>query len=56
MLVIENTSEKVGVMEKGYVVIANSEDGWKFGGGSLVNRPYGETLGILDRNDERAAR
>lgn len=56
MIVLNSQYAKAGARDKEYVVMANSDDGWRFGGGSFLNRPYGETLAILDRKDERAAR
>lgn len=53
MIIVNSQYGKVGAMEKEYVVMANSDDGWAYGGGSFLNRPYGETMGILDRQDER---
>ena len=35
-----------------FVVMAKSDEGWRFGGGSFPNRPMGETSVILDRKDE----
>jgi hypothetical protein len=33
--------------------MANSPQGWSFGGGTFLNKPFGETWIILDRKDER---
>ena len=30
-----------------------SSQGWMFGGGAILNIPFGETMGILDRADEK---
>jgi hypothetical protein len=30
-----------------------SSQGWVFGGGTILNIPFGETMGILDRADEK---
>ena len=56
MIVVNSRYAKVGAREKEYVVMARPEDGWRYGGGTFLNRPYGETMAILDRKDERAAR
>lgn len=56
MIVVNSRYAKVGAREKEYIVMARSEDGWRYGGGTFLNRPYGETMAILDRKDERAAR
>jgi len=53
IIVLNSHYEKIGDMEKEYVLMTNSEDGWRFGGGTFLNRPFGETLGILDRHDEK---
>lgn len=36
-----------------YCVAAHSSEGWRFGGGTLLNRPLGETAVILSQQDER---
>ncbi len=36
-----------------YAVMALSAEGWRFGGGSILNRPLGETAVILTESDER---
>lgn len=54
MIVVNSQYGKIGPMEKEYIIMANSDDGWMYGGGTFLNRPYGETMGILDRKDERA--
>ncbi len=36
-----------------YAVMAWSEEGWRFGGGTFLNRPLGETAVILTEKDER---
>lgn len=35
-----------------FVVMANSDQGWRYGGGTFPGRPSGETIVILDRKDE----
>lgn len=35
-----------------YAVMANSPDGWRYGGGTFPALPLGETMVILDRTDE----
>lgn len=41
---------------KDFIVMANSKEGWRYGGGSFLNRQYSETMAILDRKAEHAAR
>lgn len=54
VLIIMNSLYKIfGEKEKEYVVMANSSHGWRFGGGTFLNIPFGETMTILDRRDER---
>lgn len=36
-----------------FCVMAKSSEGWRFGGGTLLNRPLGETAVIMTRQDER---
>ncbi len=35
-----------------YVAMAESGEGWRFGGGNILNRPLGETSVIMTRTDE----
>lgn len=35
-----------------WAVMAESEEGWRFGGGTFLNRPLGETSVIMTRRDE----
>ena len=35
-----------------FAVMAKSGEGWKYGGGTLLNRPMGETSVIMTRQDE----
>ncbi|MGE0045874.1 MAG: hypothetical protein AB7J28_06830 [Hyphomonadaceae bacterium] len=36
-----------------YAAMALSSEGWRFGGGTLLNRPLGETAVIMTEGDER---
>jgi hypothetical protein len=36
-----------------FIVVARSEGVWRFGGGTILNRPLGETAVILSVQDER---
>lgn len=36
-----------------FVVAARSNEGWRFGGGTILNRPFGETAVIMTVQDER---
>ena len=53
IIVLNSHYEKIGEMDKEYVLMANSDHGWRFGGGTFLNRPFGETMSILDRMDEK---
>lgn len=53
MIAMDSRYAKVGARDKEYVVMANSSEGWRVGGGTFLNRPVGETMVILDRRDER---
>ncbi len=53
IIVLNSHYEIIGDMDKEYVLMARSGDGWYFGGGTFLNRPFEETLGILDRYDEK---
>ena len=53
MIIVNSSYQKIGEKNKEYVIMANSDEGWLFGGGTFLNIPFGETMGILDRADER---
>lgn len=53
LIFINSTYQKIGAKPKEYVVMAKSKQGWRFGGGTILNIPFGETMTILDRKDER---
>jgi hypothetical protein len=53
IIVVNSVYEKIGEKNKEYVIMTNSEAGWLFGGGTFLNIPFGETMGILDRADEK---
>ena len=36
-----------------YAIMANSDEGWRWGGGTILKLPMGETVVILNRRDER---
>ncbi|MEM9618224.1 MAG: hypothetical protein AAF936_09715 [Pseudomonadota bacterium] len=44
--------EKAEPAQPEFAVMAKSGEGWRFGGGTLLNRPLGETAVILTRQDE----
>ena len=39
-----------------YAAMAESGEGWRFGGGNILNRPLGETSVIMTRTDENRYR
>ncbi len=53
LIFVNSTYYKIGTREKEYIVMANSSNGWRFGGGTFLNIPFGETMTILDRKDEK---
>lgn len=53
LIIINSIYQKIGAKPKEYVVMAKSKQGWRFGGGTFLNIPFGETMTILDRKDER---
>ncbi|MCJ7815902.1 MAG: hypothetical protein MUP31_07615 [Xanthomonadales bacterium] len=53
MFIVNSVYEKLGEKNKEYIIMTNSEQGWLFGGGTFLNIPFGETMGILDRVDEK---
>lgn len=56
MIVLRTRYERADPAQPEYVVMANSDEGWRFGGGTFPNRPRGETMAILDRADEARIR
>ena len=53
IIIVNSRYEKIGVKNKEYIIMTNSDKGWLFGGGTFLNVPFGETMGILDRADEQ---
>jgi hypothetical protein len=53
MIIVDSRYAKIGEKNKEYVIMTNSDQGWLFGGGTFLNIPFGETMGILDRVDEK---
>jgi hypothetical protein len=53
MIFVNSLYEKLGEKNKEYIIMTNSDQGWLFGGGTFLNVPFGETMGILDRVDEK---
>ncbi|MBI1358987.1 MAG: hypothetical protein GC155_01755 [Alphaproteobacteria bacterium] len=51
--VIASTYKTASPPQPEYAVMAWSEEGWRFGGGTFLNRPLGETAVILTEEDER---
>ena len=44
--------EKVEPPQPEFAVMAKSDEGWRFGGGTILNRPMGETSVIMTVQDE----
>jgi hypothetical protein len=53
MIIVNSFYENLGEKPKEYIIMTNSDNGWLFGGGTFLNIPFGETMGILDRFDEK---
>jgi len=51
-VLIRSTYKKATPPQPEFVVMAKSEEGWKFGGGTFPDTPMGETSVILNRKDE----
>ncbi len=52
-IVVSSEYEKTGKIPKEYIVMANSENGWRYAGGNFLNYFLGETDLIFSRQDER---
>jgi hypothetical protein len=55
-ILLRSTYAKAAPAQPEYVVMAKSEEGWKFGGGTFPDTPMGETSSILNRKDEHRYR
>jgi len=55
-ILLRSTYETAAPAQPEFVVMAKSEEGWKFGGGTFPDTPMGETSVILDRKDEHRYR
>ncbi len=53
---IETEYETASPPQPEFAVMAMTDQGWRFAGGTILNRPMGESLLILDRADERRYR
>jgi hypothetical protein len=53
MVILNSVYGKIGGPLKEYAEITNIPQGWRFWGGTVLNRPFGETIVVLDRKDER---
>lgn len=52
LFIIESEYEVAAPPQPEFAVMALSDEGWKFGGGTFLNRPMGETSVIMTRTDE----
>lgn len=50
--IMRTAYEKAEPVQPEFAVMAKSGEGWRFGGGTLLNRPLGETAVIMTRQDE----
>jgi len=53
LIVIHSAYEKVAPQQPEFAVMSNDDGVWRFGGGSFLNRPMGETSVIMTVQDER---
>ena len=53
IFVIRSDYEIAEPAQPEFAVMAHSDEGWRFGGGSFLNRPMGETSVIMTVQDER---
>lgn len=53
LLLVTTGYDRAAPAQPEYAVMALSSEGWRFGGGSILNRPLGETAVILTESDER---
>ena len=56
LFAIRSDYEKAEPPQPEFAVMAWSDDGWRFGGGTFLNRPLGETAVIMTRQDEERYR
>ena len=52
IFLIRTEYEKAEPGQPEFAVMAKSSEGWKFGGGTILNRPMGETSAIMTVQDE----
>ncbi|MGE0737459.1 MAG: hypothetical protein AB7P50_22190 [Alphaproteobacteria bacterium] len=53
VFLIQSRYERASPAQPEYAAMAWSAEGWRFGGGTFLNRPMGETSVILTEADER---
>lgn len=53
VFLIQSRYERATPAQPEYAAMAWSAEGWRFGGGTFLNRPMGETSVILTEEDER---
>lgn len=53
LFLLHTAYERATPAQPEFAVMAHSDEGWSFGGGTLLNRPLGETAVILTEADER---
>lgn len=53
VFLIQSRYERATPAQPEYAAMAWSVEGWRFGGGTFLNRPMGETSVILTEEDER---
>lgn len=53
LIVIRSEYEKAAPQQPEFAVMSNDDGVWRFGGGTFLNRPLGETAVIMTVQDER---
>lgn len=56
VIVLQSTYQKASPKQPETAYMVWTDAGWRYGGGTFPNLPAGETLGILDEQDERRYR
>lgn len=51
IIFVNSHYENIGDKNKEFIIMANHRDGWGWGGGTFLNRPFGESIVIMDRAD-----
>ncbi|TNE62031.1 MAG: hypothetical protein EP335_13680 [Alphaproteobacteria bacterium] len=53
VLILDTSYAHAAVKQPEFMVMVQGEEGWRVGGGNFPNRPFGESMVILNSIDER---